>query len=144
MAATADTIALNTAQLEAERDTFTPERYRQFARYLPADARKVLDVGCSTGRGGTALKAKRPDVQLYGLDCLQHRLDKLPEAYSGGVCSFTTAIDSPDGSFDAIVAGEFIEHVTYADAIKTIEEFHRVLRPGGRLLLAHACTASGC
>jgi 2-polyprenyl-3-methyl-5-hydroxy-6-metoxy-1,4-benzoquinol methylase len=135
MVTAAEAMALNTAQVEAERDTFTGERYIQFARYLPADAKRILDVGCSTGRGGIALKSKRPDVSIFGLDCLQHRLDKLPDVYSGGVCSFTTAIDAPDDSFDAVVAGEFIEHVTYADGLKTIAEFHRVIRPGGRLLM---------
>lgn len=127
--------SLNSAQEEAERDPFTIRRYRQFARNLPGGVLKVLDVGCANGRGGTELKRLRPDMELHGLDCLQHRLDRLPGAYDGHVCSFTTEIDAPDGTFDAIVAGEFIEHVTYSDGVRTLEEFWRILRPGGRLLM---------
>jgi SAM-dependent methyltransferase len=40
-----------------------------------------------------------------------------------------------DASFDAIVAGEFIEHLSEADVGRTLQEFARVLRPGGKLLM---------
>ena len=105
------------------------------SRLLPDGPIRVLDVGCATGRGGKALKDRRPEIEIFGLDCLQHRLDRLPDVYSGNVCSFTTEIDAPDQSFDAVVAGEFIEHLTYEDGITTLKEFHRVLRAKGRLLM---------
>ena len=35
-------------------DPFTGKRYRQFHRFFRADSRKILDVGCNTGRGGLA------------------------------------------------------------------------------------------
>ena len=94
-----DYVALNTGQPKAEHDPFTAERYRQFARHIPAGAARVLDVGCATGRGGRALKEVRPELRIDGLDCMRSRLDQLPrDAYAGVVCSYTTAIDAPDGA----------------------------------------------
>ncbi|MEZ5744054.1 MAG: methyltransferase domain-containing protein [Sphingomonadaceae bacterium] len=52
-----------------------------------------------------------------------------------GLSRSTTAIDSGDDSFDAVVAGEFIEHLSYADGLQTLAEFKRILRPGGQLLM---------
>ena len=37
-----------------------------------------------------------------------------------------------DGSFDAVVAGELLEHLQFPDGL--VAEIHRVLRPGGRLV----------
>lgn len=40
-----------------------------------------------------------------------------------------------DGSFDAVVASNLLEHLTREMAETMLAESHRVLRPGGRLLL---------
>ena len=131
-----DFVALNAAQVESESDPFTPERYRQFARWVPATAREVLDVGCNTGRGGSALKAIRPELKITGLDLLQSRLDRLPkDAYSGVLCGSATQIPCADESFDAVVAGEFIEHLPAPMAMPFLMEAFRVLRLGGVLAL---------
>jgi predicted SAM-dependent methyltransferase len=47
----------------------------------------------------------------------------------------STGIPVSTASFDAVVAGEFIEHLAYADVLPTLAEFRRVLRPGGRALM---------
>lgn len=128
--------ALNSAQVEAESDPFTVDRYKQFARHLDPSISRVLDVGCATGRGGYYLKSSRPDLKIYGLDCLQKRLDSLPKnVYEGGICSFTTSIAAEDSAFDAVVAGEFIEHLTYQDGMLTLKEFSRIIKKGGLLLM---------
>lgn len=131
-----DYISLNSAQVSAEHDPFVIDRYRQFARHLRMASGSILDVGCSTGVGGRAMKMALPALSLIGLDCLQHRLNKLPrDVYSGAICNYSTKIDFADGHFDAIVAGEFIQNLTYGDGILTLGEFQRVLRAGGRLLM---------
>jgi SAM-dependent methyltransferase len=131
-----DHAARNQLQEGSETDPFTESRYAQFASFLPPGPLKVLDVGCNTGRGGAVLKARRPEVALYGLDLLQSRLDRLPrDVYSGTVCGSATQVPSDDETYDAIVAGEFIEHLLPMDAHRFVADAFRVLKVGGRLLL---------
>jgi ubiquinone/menaquinone biosynthesis C-methylase UbiE len=126
----------NIVQEAAERDTFTVERYRQFARQLPdGDHAHVLDVGCSTGRGGVELARARPGAVLWGLDVVQRRLDELPAVYTKRICGLSTAIPIDDEIIDAILAGEFLEHLRPQDVDPTIFEFHRILKVGGRVIL---------
>lgn len=127
---------VNRAQCVSETDTFTAARYRQFARNLPEGCVDVMDVGCNTGRGGRVLLEANPGLVITGLDCVPERLQQLPQGvYQHTLLCSATSIPMPGESFDAVVAGEFIEHLTPRDATDTLVELHRVLRPGGRLLL---------
>lgn len=131
-----DYVRLNKLQSGSERDTFTAERYAQFHKYFDRAAKKILDVGCNIGRGGEVLKAKNKNLEIFGLDCVQERLEQLPESvYAGRFCSFSNDIGSPDDTYDVIVAGEFIEHLTFSDAAETLKEFRRVLKPTGMVLM---------
>lgn len=127
--------AENLRQKVAESDSFTGERYRQFAARLPGNPGVILDVGCGPGRGGVELARLSPESELWGLDVVQIRLDALPAVYSRRIRALSTDIPVEDGSVDAVVAGEFLEHLSPHDVDRTICEFHRVLRVGGRLLL---------
>jgi len=49
------------------------------------------------------------------------------------IISDITAIPEPDGSFDAIMCIEVFEHLP--EPIKAIEEFSRLLSPGGHLII---------
>jgi len=136
MTSFSEIIELNRGQKVSEIDPFTEGRYKQFVRHLPSDARDVLDVGCNTGRGGAAMKALRPSLCMTGLDCVPERVAALdPKIYDATICDFTNSISSPAESFDAIVAGEFIEHLPPDQVDATLCEFFRLLRLGGRLLL---------
>ena len=119
-----------------EDDPFTEDRYVQFARFLPDDTHAILDVGCNDGRGGAVLAKLRPDLEIAGLDCVQAKLDMLPKCYARRVCGMSTKIPSADGSFDVVVAGEFLEHLYPSDVEPTLCEFQRVLKIGGRLLIS--------
>ena len=82
------------------------------------------------------MKARMPGLRIIGLDCVPERLKKLdPTAYQGSIQSFSHDVPLPSGSFDAIVAGEFIEHVPPPYILPTLWEFFRLLRLNGRLLL---------
>lgn len=128
--------ALNLTQPESEHDPFTEDRYRQFYRFLPKGANSVLDIGCNTGRGGSVLKDLDGSLKIYGLDAVRDRLDRLPKnVYEEGVHGYSTKIPNDDDTYDAVVAGEFIEHIYQADVDQTLGEIFRVLKIGGRLLL---------
>jgi SAM-dependent methyltransferase len=129
-------VGVNAEQVDSEIDLFTERRYLQFSRLLRLRKGKVLDIGCNTGRGGFVLKQDLPDVELDGLDCVADRLARLPpDVYSGKLLGFASAIDRADYTYDAVLAGEFIEHLYPADVDQTLCEIFRVLKLGGQLLL---------
>jgi len=131
-----DYAARNRLQEDSETDPFTESRYFQFAKFLPSGPLKLLDVGCNTGRGSAVLKKLRPEIEIYGLDLLQSRLDRLPrDVYTGTVCGSATRIPSGDETYDAVVAGEFIEHLLPLDAQHFLADAFRVLKVRGRILL---------
>jgi ubiquinone/menaquinone biosynthesis C-methylase UbiE len=131
-----DLINANRSQRGSETDSFTSARYRQMQACFPEDAQKILDVGCNTGRGGGVLKGINPAYQLTGLDCVPERLAALDKkVYQQTICGFSNEIPVGNMSFDAIVGGEFIEHVPPAQIDDTLAEFFRILRLKGRLLL---------
>lgn len=129
-------IVLNREQKVSETDPFTVRRYRQFIRHFPPRTRNVLDVGCNTGRGGEVIKALLPEVRVSGLDCVPERVAALDAMhYDEKICGFTNDIPISSDSFDAIVAGEFIEHLPPDQVYQTLCEFFRLLRLGGVLLM---------
>jgi SAM-dependent methyltransferase len=126
----------NRAQAGSECDPFTLERYRQFAKYFPRGVRHVLDVGGGTGRGGQELKRLFPDLLITGVDCIPERVASMDSTiYAERICAFADCLPAAAGSFDAIVAGELIEHVPALKIEPTLNEFFRVLRLKGRLLM---------
>jgi len=128
---------INKQQTTSEKDPFTVDRYRQFLRYFPPKTGlEVLDIGCNTGVGGTVLKSNSGELCLSGLDCVKDRLDRLPaDVYDKKIYGLSTDIPVEAGSFDVVVAGEFIEHLFPYDVDKTLSEIFRALKLGGRLLL---------
>lgn len=131
-----DYAAINREQSHSEFDPFTEERYRLFYRFMPRSSRRVLDIGCNTGRGGGTLKGLNPLFEITGLDVLHERLERLPaDVYANTICGTALKIPVEDCYFDAVLAGEFIEHLYPADVEGTLCEIFRVLRIGGALLL---------
>jgi len=127
---------LNLQQEISETDPFSEDRYRLFNRFLPQDVNRILDVGCNTGRGGAVLKAFDPSRSIYGLDIVKDRLSRLPtDVYTDNLHGSCTAIPIEDGYFNAIVSGEFIEHLYSKDVDATLHEMFRVLSINGVVLL---------
>lgn len=78
---------------------------------------KILDVGCGLNKypgsiGIDRNRSSRADVLV--------ELDRFPYPFR-------------DQSFDEVRAIHVIEHV--ADVVKTMEEFFRLVRPGGRIVI---------
>jgi SAM-dependent methyltransferase len=117
-----------------------PERAR---RWLDAvggpPAGPLLDLGCGTGSflaavGHEVSVAGGVDIALRWLIVARKRLDEEGLGHVPLVCACAEDLPAAGGTFDAIVAGDVIEHV--GDQAATLAEAHRVLRPGGRLFLA--------
>jgi ubiquinone/menaquinone biosynthesis C-methylase UbiE len=129
-------IDLNKQQIASEEDVFTERRYIQFFKYFRRDDKKILDIGCNTGRGGMTLNGLSPGLELTGLDIIEDRMRRIPAGiYERLLLGPADRIDAPDNSFDVAVAGEVIEHIDPTDVSNVLKELKRVLRPGGKLLL---------
>jgi SAM-dependent methyltransferase len=105
---------------------------RLFTRYIPAGAR-VLDAGC--GRSlFTEIKPEWP-FALVAADVdhalLKSRQDEFPQV-RWAVAS-AHPLPFRDASFDALFAGELIEHLPHP--LAALLDFSRVLKPGGTLIL---------
>jgi 2-polyprenyl-3-methyl-5-hydroxy-6-metoxy-1,4-benzoquinol methylase len=101
----------------------------------------VLDVGCSQGVASILLA--REGHRVIGIDreheairAARERLDQ-EEAQVRERVEFRVgegrAVGFPNGSFDAVLLGEVLEH--QLDPGKLLEEARRVLRPGGRIVV---------
>jgi MPBQ/MSBQ methyltransferase len=119
-----------------------------FGNINPSEFRnaKVLDVGC--GFGGTSrylAKALGSGSLVTGITLSPKQVERATAlAKEQGVESSTDfmvmdalKMDFPDNSFDIVWACESAEHMP--DKKKYIDEMMRVLRPGGRFVMACWC-----
>jgi SAM-dependent methyltransferase len=99
-------------------------------------SRRVLDVGCGTGYGSAMVASRVGEV--VGIDSSEeavarakarHRLDNLEF-----VTMPATGLSFPDDSFDAVYSVHVLEHIQ--DVELHLSEVVRVLRPGGRFVVA--------
>lgn len=100
-----------------------------FWKHLPKSP-VVLDVGCGVGLKFIASRARR----VYGIDRAPTRLKIAREIYDEVSVASLLSIPYPDGSFDALISVDVIEHIPVEVKDAAIAEMRRVLRPGGRML----------
>lgn len=101
--------------------------------------RRVLNVGAGQGSFTRLLEARGYDV--VSSDVSPGAVDVLRDKVGGEVVEADmTELPFPGSSFDAVVAGEVIEHIE--DDRRALLEAARVLRPGGVLALS-VCTSFG-
>jgi len=103
-----------------------------------AEPTRVLDAGC--GHGDPVLRRLSAVATAVGLDFSRGQLriaaDSAPAArlVQGDMTSLPFRADA----FDAVTAFDSLIHVPLDDHRTVIDEFARVLRPGGRVLLSEA------
>ncbi|WP_410648413.1 SAM-dependent methyltransferase [Amycolatopsis sp. cmx-4-54] len=105
---------------------------------------RLLDAGCGVG-APAVLVAKETGALVTGITVSAAQVaEGERRAFESGLSRSVRfergdyqSIAYPDGSFDAIMAIESLMHAPDLDAV--LAEFHRVLRPGGRLALSD-CT----
>jgi ubiquinone/menaquinone biosynthesis C-methylase UbiE len=103
---------------------------------------RVLDIGCGTGNLLLALGARRPDLELVGLDPDPKALARAErKARRAGVSvrwerGFADELPQPDASVDRVFSSLMLHHLDPPVKDATLAEVRRVLRPDGALVLA--------
>lgn len=97
----------------------------------------VLDLACGTGYGSSML-SEIQENRIIGGDISDEALKIAESKYKKHNLSFQkldgTALHFTDNYFDVITSFETIEHLSEYN--KLVSEFHRVLKPGGKLFLS--------
>jgi ubiquinone/menaquinone biosynthesis C-methylase UbiE len=117
------------------------ERLRSFAGHFRLrSGDRVLDAGCGSGRL-VPLVCERigPTGRLVELDFSPGMLEVGRGKPHGENVSFMLgdvhALPLADHDFDKVIALALLPHI--ADKGLALREFHRVLKPGGMLVIAH-------
>jgi len=122
------------------RETAFKRRLLQHARIKNGES--VLDLACGTGTLAIEIKKDNPKAKVSGIDgdraILGRATAKGKEA--GVKVDFQRGLSNElpyDGrSFDVVVSTLFFHHLTDEAKADTAEEIRRVLRLGGRVLIA--------
>jgi ubiquinone/menaquinone biosynthesis C-methylase UbiE len=100
----------------------------------------VVDVGCGTGTFVLALKQRRPDAQVSGVDGDEEIL-ALARAKPGAEGiewreGLAQELPATAQSADVVTTSLVLHHLLPDDKRKALTEMKRVLKPGGRLHVA--------
>jgi len=100
--------------------------------------RSALDFGCSSGRVVRVLAAAWPETSWHGCDPNEPAIAWAREALP--TARFFRSpdrppLDLPAGSLDLVYAISIWSHFAPALGLEWFDEMHRVLRPGGHLLV---------
>ncbi|MDP2897930.1 MAG: class I SAM-dependent methyltransferase [bacterium] len=117
-----------------DRELASRLRYEFAARYV--EGKRVLDIGCGEGYGSAMLAQHAAHV--VGTDSSEKVVAHATAKYGLSNIEFRCMPAEkhafPDESFDVVVCLELIEHVH--DYAAVMEEMHRLLKPGGILILS--------
>lgn len=105
--------------IDYEKYDDLPENYHalqrpEMLRYLPENARIILDVGCGEGGFGELIKQQR-EAEVWGIELVSKAAEKartkLDRVFVGNI--ETDQFDLPEGYFDCIVFNDVLEHLYY-------------------------------
>lgn len=126
---------------DATADRPWHEMVRRYLRPSDLAGRRVLEIGCGRGELACQLaESGTPPQRLVAAD-FAHAAVRLGAARGrhksldavSWMVADVQAVGLPDGAFDTVISCETIEHLV--DPVGALREFHRLLRPGGRVVL---------
>jgi len=108
----------------------------------PLKTEKILDVGCGFGHSFKELNQRFSPKEIVALDADPAIEKRTRAAAKACPCKITltlgnaSQLDFADNSFDMIYCHQTFHHIV--DQASAIQEFFRVLKPGGVLLFAES------
>jgi ubiquinone/menaquinone biosynthesis C-methylase UbiE len=113
--------------------------HRMLLEGVRSGDRRILDVGCGTNRFAAGVIKRFPGVQVIGLDLcarmLRHGRHRCREADQRAhlVQGDSEHLPFADDTFDVVTCSHSFHHYPKQDRV--VVEMHRVLKPGGRLMI---------
>jgi ubiquinone/menaquinone biosynthesis C-methylase UbiE len=125
---------------DLDDERFGIQLYNKVAGAADLRGKDVLEVGCGRGGGATFVFDRFGPRTMTAVDLSEKAMAHCRAVRGRPGLTFATAdaqdLPMPDGSFDVVLNVESCH--CYADIPRFLSEVHRVLRPGGLLLLADA------
>lgn len=104
----------------SRRASYTGERLDIQALVTP-DAKRILDVGCSNGSLGAALRKSAPDRIVFGLEfdleLSREAATKLDQVYLVDLNQYDWQSISDEPKFDCIIFADVLEHLVNPDKV---------------------------
>lgn len=120
---------------------FFVEAYPVFKKYIPNTASRILELATGCGRFGVSIAKDFKDSKVHVSDILEESLDlarKLADELNVHNIEFSVQdcrhINFEDNYFDVVFTDALIQHLPQDK--EAVKEMARVLKPGGRLILA--------
>jgi len=112
---------------------------------------KLLDLGCGLGGTLRSFARRMPKARLLGLTRVPWQVERASALNEAASCGSRVRVIEgdyedtilPRGSYDCVYALESSCHAHGADKGALLAEAHRLLRPGGRLVVADGFLGNG-
>ena len=129
-------IAESEQEFSRWRDCLLQKSLR-FLPPIPLEGKTVLDFGCGGGELSRLLR-ERGASKVYGVDLNAKALDLARQSNPYGssvefLLGAESSIPLPSNSIDFVFCIAVLEHIMDVDSI--LSEWHRILRPGGAVLI---------
>jgi SAM-dependent methyltransferase len=99
----------------------------------------VYDAGSGFGQYSYYVARRYPNVKIFAVDVKEEQIDDCRRFFAArGITTCTFAVEdltrvTHEAKFDLILSVDVMEHI--ADDVTVFRNFHRALRPGGRLFI---------
>lgn len=128
--------------------TESKARYRALAKAAVKDGESILEVAVGTGLMFRELVSRNPNGKTHGIDLTpamlekaRHKISGLPAKDIKLTVGSAFTLDYLDNSFDLLVNNYMFDLMPEQDFLPLLQEFRRVLKPDGRLLLVNMAQA---
>lgn len=99
---------------------------------VPAEARKIFEIGCGYGNFGELVKRRHPDIKYYAMELAPEAAKVAATKLDHVFCGNIETACLVEGQFDCIIFGDVLEHLY--DPLDVLRKVRSMLKPDGCVL----------